>query len=502
VTAPAAVGPTTDTRSSWLVLAVVMVGSCAALLNTTVMGVALPALAEDFGDDGAAVDWVVTSFLIGVVAVQPVAGWLTDRLGRKAVYVASLVGFGAGAAVCATAQSMEVLIGGRLLQGFGGGVLMPVGMAMVYAAFPAHRRGTALGFWALGWSIAPLVGPPFGGWLVAVASWRWIYVLFVIVALASAVLAAWFLVDDGARLDHRLDVLGWALAAAAVVLTVVVAREAASWGLVPFPTVTLAAAAAALFVGFVRHTRDRPDPIVEVRLFASRAYATAAAVVLFLSLAQAARTTIVPVALQIGLGLDVQQVGALLVADAVGVTLTLSVGGWLADRIGARRPVVGGLFLVAASMWMLAHLPADPSVTWLGGVLFVQGLGSGLAFIPTTVAAMRMLPDRFVAQGSAVLTLTRHVTGSVAMAVLASLLVADLGAVASQSLRGADAMGGYRHVFLIAFWWLIGGVAAATCLPGRASVRRPDGAGDFSPHALDGPGGSRQTHSCSGDQVV
>ena len=468
-TAPAEAVPAAG-HSPWLVLTIVMVGSCAALLNTTVMGVALPALAEDFRGDAPAADWVVTSFLIGVVAVQPVAGWLTDRFGRKNVYVVSLLAFGAGATVCAAAQSMEVLVGGRLLQGLGGGVLMPVGMAMVYEAFPVQRRGTALGVWAMGWSIAPLVGPPFGGWLVAAASWRWIFVLFVVVAFASALLSGWLLPDHAERLRYRLDGLGWALIATVVVLTVVLAREAPAWGLAVVPTGALAVLTAALFVLFVRRSRTRVDPIVEVRIFASRAFATAVAVVWLLALAQAARTTIVPVALQIGRGLDVEQVGALLVADAVGVTLTLSLGGWLADRVGPRSPVVAGLGLVAVSTWLLAHLPTDASLVRLAGILFVQGFGSGLAFIPTTVAAMRVLPERFVAQGSAVLALTRHVAGALSMAVLAALLVADIGAVAPQDIAPSDALAGYRGVFLVAFWSVLAAVAAATRLPGRASV--------------------------------
>src|SRR3546814_4952679 len=129
------------------------------------MGVALPSVASDLGTARLDVDWVVTSFLLGVVVVQPATGWMANRWGRRPVYVSSLGVFAVGSAVCVLAPGMEALVAARFVQGVGGGALLPVGMTIIYELFPPHRRGIALGVWGVGIAAAPAAGPPLGGWV-------------------------------------------------------------------------------------------------------------------------------------------------------------------------------------------------------------------------------------------------------------------------------------------------------------------------------------------------
>ncbi|MGY6500890.1 MAG: MDR family MFS transporter [Acidimicrobiales bacterium] len=457
-------------RSPWVAVGVILVGTYAAVLNISVVGVALPAIAEAFDGGTASVDWVVTTFLVGVVLVLPLTGWLADRVGRKALYSACLALFGLGAAICAVAPSMEILIAGRFVQGLGGGALMPVGMAVVYDLFPPHRRGTAMGIWGVGVMAAPAAGPPLGGWLVTVASWRWVFGVFVVVSVIALLLSLRWLPQVGHREDRRLDLTGWALMATGVVLVVVGSRQVATWG--PTSPATLAVATAAVVVlGLVVwRSLGRADAIVDLGMFSVPTFRMAMVVVALLSIAQFAQLTFLPVELQVVRGLDAQRVGLLLAPAALGVAVMMPISGWLADRAGARIPVSVGLSVVAWSMWRLAHLTPDGPERYIVEILVVQGVGLGLVFMPTTVAAMNSLPSRFVAQASAVNNLARQLGGAIGVAGLSALIVADLGAV-SPSAIGLDldqAQAAYNRVFLVAFWFTAAAlVVAGVFLPGR-----------------------------------
>ena len=452
--------------SPWIAVGVILIGSYAAVLNITVVGVALPSIAGAF--DGISVDWVVTSFLVGVVLVLPLTGWLADRLGRKRLYILSLGLFGLGAAMCTVAPNMAALVGGRFVQGVGGGALMPVGMAMVYDLFPPHRRGTAMGIWGVGIMAAPAAGPPLGGWLVTVADWRWIFGVFVVVSALAAACAVRWLPEIGHRENRRLDFSGWIVMSVGVVLVVVGSRQAADWGLGSPVTLTVAAASVLCFWFVVRRSLRIDDPILDLRMFSVPTFRMAMIVVWLLSIGQFAQLTFLPMELQVVRGLEAQHVGALLAPAALGVAAVMPISGWLADRIGARIPVTVGLSVMAFSMWRLAHLEPDGSNRYVVEVLVVQGVGMGLVFMPTTVAAMNSLPSRFVAQASAVNNLARQLGGALGVAVLSAVLVADLGAVSPIDPSIDEAQAAYNRVFLVAFWFTVAAaVVAAVFLPGR-----------------------------------
>ena len=454
-------------------MAVILVGSYAAVLNSTVMGVSLPQIADDLTPSplGIDVDWVITAFLLGVVLVQPGTGWMADRWGRKRVYVASLLVFAVGSTVGTLAPTMSVLVSGRFVQGLGAGAVMPVGMATIYDLFPAHRRGSALGVWGVAIMAAPAVGPPLGGWVVTNSSWRVVFLVFIVIAAGAAALALRYLDDVGVREQRRLDLTGWALAAAGVVLVVIGTRQAASWGATSPRTVITVTVGVVLIAGLVWRSVHRPEPIIEFGMFATPTFAIAMVVVALLTMAQFARLNYLPVELQVVRGLDAQQVGLLLAPAALGVAVTMPLSGWLSDRVGARLPVVVGMSVVSGTMWRLSHLRPDIPDREVVAILVVQGLGTGLAMIPSTVAAMNSLPARFVAQATAVNSLVRQLAGAVSVAVLGAILVGDLGAVAPSGAPIAEAQAAYNGIFLVAFWMVVATLVAALFLPGRQRAR-------------------------------
>jgi EmrB/QacA subfamily drug resistance transporter len=463
-----------DNRSPWIAVGVILVGSYAAVLNNTVVGVALPAISDDLNraSSAVAVDWVVTVFLIGVVLALPVTGWLADRIGRRDVYIGSLLLFGLGALVCAAAPTMEVLVIGRFLQGLGGGALMPVGMAIVYDLFPPHRRGSAIGIWGVAIMAAPAAGPPLGGWVVDAASWRWIFGVFVVVTVIAVIVAVRWLPDTGHREVRRLDVVGWFLAAVGLVVVVVGFRQIGEWGPMSVATFVAATVAVLAFAALIVRSLRHPEPIIEFRMFAVPAFAAAMALSALLSVGHFAQLTFLPVELQIVRDLEPGHVGILLTPAALGTAAMMPIGGWLVDRIGARTPAILGLCLVAASTWSLAHLRPAGSERTLIGVLVLHGLGLGLVVIPTSVSAMNSLPGRFVSQATAMSSITRQLGGAMGVTVLSAVLVHDLGAVAPAAPVIEQAQSAYNRVFLVAFWSTVCAIAAALFVPGRAAVLR------------------------------
>lgn len=451
--------------SPWLGLGLVLVGSYVVTLNNTVMGVALPSVASDLGTARLDVDWVVTSFLLGVVVVQPATGWMADRWGRRPVYVSSLGVFAVGSVACAVAPGMEALVAARFVQGIGGGALLPVGMTIIYELFPPHRRGTALGVWGVGIAAAPAAGPPLGGWVVTELGWRWLFAALFVVAVTAAGPAVALLQDVGFREARQLDVVGWVLAGIAVVAVVVVARQAPSWGFTSIPTILGALVGGAAIVLFLRRSFGRDDAIVDLEMFSWPAFTVVILVTAPLALTQFARLNFLPVELQVVRGLDAQEVGLLLAPAAVGVAGAMPLAGWLVDRVGTRVPALLGFGIVASTMWVLGHLEPSMPESRIVMVLVIQGVGTGFAYVPTTVGAMNAVPDRYAAQASAVQNLDRQLAGAIGIAMLGALLVSDLGAVAPSGIDRDAAQAAYNKTFILAFWVAVVGGALSIFLP-------------------------------------
>ncbi|MEV7731735.1 DHA2 family efflux MFS transporter permease subunit [Streptomyces sp. NPDC088921] len=475
-------------KSAWVTLWVVLVGGYCAVLNITVISVALPDIAAELDSAGGSigVDWVATAYLVGVVFALPATGWVADRFGRRATYLACVALFGVGSVVCAVAPDMPLLVGGRFIQGAGGGALIPVGMTIILEAFPPDRRGTAMGFWGIGIAGAPAAGPAVGGWLVTALGWRSIFVVFVLLAILASLLAL-LLPKSGYRQYRPFDALGWCLASAVTVLAVFAIRQAPALGATSPVLWSLVAAVVACALWLVIRSFKVSNPIIDFRMFGNWTFNLTVAVTAFINVAQYARLNFLAVELQTVRGFDAQHVGLLLAPAAIGVALTGPLGGWLTDRVGSRTPVICGLVAVAGSMWMLANLRADTSSLQIAVVLVLQGCGIGLANMPVSVASMNSLPQRYVAQGSAIFNLTGQFAATAGVAAFGALLVARVGSVTGEGVPAAAAQNAFNALFLMAFWVAVVGLVVATLLPGARrsaairQVRAAEAAADRAP---------------------
>ena len=457
-------------------MGVVLAGSYLVVLNTTVLGVALPDIADDVGRlGGPDVDWVITSYLLAVVGVQPATAWMADRLGHKRLYVACLAVFAVGSLACAFAPNLFALLAARLLQGAGGGALMPLGMAMVLGVFPPHRRGLVLGIRGVAIMAGPALGPPIGGIIVTQSSWRVIFAALVPIAVIALVLAVRLLRDPGERTVRPLDGVGWVLAFVGVSLVVIAARQAPAWGFGSLTTLAMLTLAVAMLVWLTVRSVRREHPILELRLFAVPIFGLSLVMVWLITFVQFARLNFLPVELQVVRGASAQEVGLMLAPAAIGVALTMATGGWLADRIGARIPMVAGLSVLCVTTWQLASLEPDTAASWIVTVLLVQGLGTGLMRIPLNVAGMNALRNRFITHAAALRSLNRQIAGALGTAVLAAILTAQIGVIAPEVSSTADvlaAQAAYNRLFEVAFWVCVVALVCSLFMPGRARMRQ------------------------------
>lgn len=458
-------------RYPWIAMAVVLTGTFMVILDTTIVNVALPSVGEELGNTRG-IEWVVTAYLLAVGVAQLATGWISDRYGKKLTYTWSLFLFGIGSLLASLSPNLPTLIGFRVLQGLGGGAMMPVGLAMLYELFPPHRRGTALGIWGIAAMAAPAVGPVAGGWIASSVSWRWVFAVNVPIGAIGVTLAIRLLRDVGYRERRPLAWRAWLLAAVGLVAFLLAFDWApdAGWSSPRF--LVPVAAGLVLLSFFVRSELTSANPLLEMRMFAVPTFSVTVGIVWLITVAQFARLVFIPIELQTVHGMTAFEAGLLLAPAAAGTALTMPFGGRIADRFGPRAPVATGLAMIATAVWLLGSLAPDTPHPRILAFLLLQGAGTGLALIPNTVAAMNSLPSRWVARASAVRSLNRQIAGAIGVAVLSSLMVSRVGSVTGATAASpAELQAAYNQVFHVAFVGAIVATVLALFLPGRRRNR-------------------------------
>jgi multidrug resistance protein len=246
-------------RYRWIALGIVVIGTFMVILDTTIVTVALDPIGKDLGSVNG-VEWIITAYLLAVGIVQPATGWLADRIGRKPVFLGAMVLFASGSLACAVSPSLGMVIFFRVIQGLGGGAMVPVGMAIIYEVFPSDRRGTAMGVWGIAAMAGPAIGPALGGWLVTAFDWRWLFLINVPIGAIGTVLGIRLLKSFGYREHRPLDWTGAVVATLGVTAVLLALSEGAAWGWGSARTVGLAAAGVVLLAVFSWWGGGRPPP--------------------------------------------------------------------------------------------------------------------------------------------------------------------------------------------------------------------------------------------------
>jgi EmrB/QacA subfamily drug resistance transporter len=438
VASPSSHEPEALDRETLIVAGVVLLGAVMSILDITVVNVAINRLAIDFDASLTTIQWVVTGYTLAIAAVIPLTGWAADRFGTKRLYLTSLVLFVGGSILCGAAWSAGSLIGFRVLQGLGGGMIMPAVMTIMTKKAGPQRMGRVMGVLGVPMLIAPIAGPILGGWLVDDVSWRWIFFINVPIGIV-AFAAAYIVLDrDEAQPTHRLDWLGMALLSPGLTFLIFGLAETSSHGAgAPRAWVPIAVGAL-LIIAFLRHSWTAKAPLIDIRTFTHTRAGAAAGVFLLFAIAMFGSLLLLPLYFQNVRGQSAMQAGLLMAPQGFGAMITMPIAGRLTDRYGPTRLPAAGLPLAALGMLPFAFVTSTTSFVLLCGSSFVLGLGMGLSMMPTMTAAMQAVPPAAIARTSTAMNIIRQSGASIGTAILAVILTSQI----SSRLGGATPSGG------------------------------------------------------------
>ena len=476
-------------RGTIVVAGVVTVGLLMAVLDTTIVNVGLETLSRDLGVGLGTIQWVSTGYLLSLAAVIPLSGWVTERFGSKPAWLASIALFAVGSGLCALATTAGQLIAFRVLQGLGGGMLLPIGFTIIAQRAGPRQVGRALAIIGVPVLLAPIFGPIIGGLIVDDAPWQWLFVVNLPIAAVAIAVAAVVLARDAGRSDAgRLDLAGVALLCPGLVGVVFGLSEIESRGGIDDPVAFGPIAAGLVLIGlFAWHGLRVARPLIDVRLFRSPGFRAASVATLLLAAALFGTLLVFPLYYQVDRGRSALDAGLLLAPQGIGAAMMLPLAGRLTDRFGGGHLAVAGVTVVALATVPWIFVTEHTPYVLLGAILVARGLGLGASVQPTTAAAYAVLDSSQVPRATAALNTLRQIGASLGTTVVAVVLQHESSAALASAGSGAGGMfaqvpdaerariagplaGAFDHTFA----WAVA-MAAVAILPALALLRTERG---------------------------
>ncbi|WAH44743.1 DHA2 family efflux MFS transporter permease subunit [Alicyclobacillus fastidiosus] len=404
-------------------LIAIIAGVFMVVLDNTVMNVALPKLVTDFHTQLPTLEWTVTGYTLAQAAVIPLSGWLADRFGAKTIFLSSTVLFTIGSVMCSTPHSAGLLILYRILQGLGGGSVLPVAMAYIYRLTPPEKAGAVMGMMGIPILFAPAIGPVLAGWLVQYHSWRWIFLLNLPIGLLCLLIGLKGLPQWKKQDVAGMDVWGTILGPIAfAALSYGVSEGANGWhSAKTIAGLVVGGLALALFI--VAELRS-DTPLLELRVFKSIDFTLAIIVQWVGQFALFGALFLIPQFLQQARGYGAFDTGLILLPQAIASGVLMPFGGILFDRIGARWLVVVGLGIVSTAVFQLSHVTPTTDGKDLIWALLLSGGGMGLMMMPLTTHLMNKAPRALVSRVTSLSNALQQVVTSLAVATLVTILTA------------------------------------------------------------------------------
>ncbi|MEU6644001.1 MDR family MFS transporter [Saccharomonospora sp. NPDC046836] len=415
-------------RHIWTLAGVVMLGAVMTMLDATAVNVAFDAIRRDMNASLYATQWVITAYLLTMAVVVPITGWAIDRFGTKRLWMFAVSTFVFGSALCGLSWSVGSLIGFRILQGAGGGMIVPLAQTILAEAAGPRRLGRAMSLLGVITILGPVLGPVIGGVLVQAASWHWIFYINLPVGLAALAAGAKLLPDRETRPAASLDLLGFLLASLGIAgLTFGLSQASADSGVTNEAAYLPAIAGIVLLGAFVYHSLRRGSAaLIDVRLFTNREFAVASVILFLISAVLYGALLLLPLYYQMVRGTGAFDAGLLLVPQGLGVAMSMLIAGRLTDRLGARVVVVPGLLLAAVGTFVFTQATNDSPLALLAAALFVRGLGIGFIMTPTTAASYLSLPADTLGRAAGATMILRQLGSSFGSAVFAMILAQNL----------------------------------------------------------------------------
>jgi MFS transporter, DHA2 family, multidrug resistance protein len=414
------------TSYRWWLLANIMIGTFMAVLDATIVNVALPKIMATFGVDIDKVEWVITAYMLVFAVMLPTSGWVADHLGYKRTYFSALFLFTLGSFLCGIAWDENVLIIFRVVQGAGAGFMMPVGMAIVTREFPPEQRGLALGFWGISAAASVSLGPLIGGYLVDNISWHAIFDVNVPVGIFA--MAATYIIQREYRTEHTrsFDFIGFvSLSIALSFLLLALTEGNAAWntgGWSSHMIVSFFAISGVAFVVFLLTEFSIEHPLIELRLLKDFNFAVTNGILFIFGLSMFGSTFLLPLYLQNSLGYTALQSGAVFLPVGILQALLSPLAGIVSDKVNPKVPATIGIVLLGISLGLNGTLSLFSMHEQIMFPLYLRGIAMGLLFTPLSTLALADIPRQKMAQASGMFNVIRQLGGSFGVAVIGTLL--------------------------------------------------------------------------------
>ena len=432
---------------------ILVFGSLAPLLDSTMVNVAIKTIAGEFNSTVSVIQWVITGYVLAMAIAVPVSGWAINRFGGKRLYEFSLILFFVGSVLSSLSWNIGTLIGFRLLQGIGAGLLMPTMTNMLVQISGGRNIGYMASIVSLPMLLAPILGPVLGGIIVNSLGWRWIFYVNVPVTIIALLLAFWG-IPEGSPAEEKqpLDIIGILLLSPAFALLIYgIAQIASHGGLnssAVFVPVVAGLLVMAAFIFYALNTRI--SPVLDLHLFQSPNF-SATSVLLFMSgIITNGGMLLLPLFYQQVRGESVLYAGLMLIPQGIGMLLTRTQMGKLTDRIGARPIVMVSLIITAVGTLPFAFADSGTNAILLGAALLIRGAGLGGVFIPLMVSAYVGLGSEQIPHASIATRILQTIGGAFGSAVLATIVEQQLAS------RSASGIQNVVSAYNVAFWWSVG----------------------------------------------
>jgi EmrB/QacA subfamily drug resistance transporter len=447
----------------WRLSLVVLVGSIMSILDTTIVNVALATLSRELHASIAEIQWVVTGYMLSLAAVIPITGWAARRFGAKRVYLTSLVLFTVGSALCGLASSTTELIVFRVLQGVGGGMIMPIGQLMMADAAGPKRMGRVMSIVAVPVMLAPILGPTIGGLILDNVSWRWIFYVNVPIGVIGTFAALRVLPSGERGSAGRLDVRGLALMAIGLPLfTYGLAEIGITGEFTSLKVIVGCLGGLALVAAFVLYALRTDEPLLDLHLYRRSTFSSASFAMFCLGAALFGGMILLPLYWQDIRHESVVVTGLLTAPQGLGAALAMPIAGKLTDRWGGGPLALFGVAVTTIGTIPFGLIGAHTSIVALSLSMVVRGIGIGFGFMPAMAAAFAALERSELSHATPQLNVLQRVGGSIGTAVLAVVL--------QRALVGVHTLAGAAAGYGTAFWWSAG-MTAVAILPAIVLLR-------------------------------
>ncbi len=408
----------------WAITLSVMMVTVMQVLDTSITNVALPHMQGSFSASIDEMSWVITSYLAANAVVIPASGWLTTVFGRRRFFLICTVTFTASSFLSGLAPNLEFLVAMRILQGLGGGSVIPMAQAIMWEIFPLEQRGVAMSVWGVGIMMAPILGPTVGGYIADNWSWRWIFYINLPIGVLAFFMVSAFLFDASYhRRPRRVDLAGIVLMVVGfgclqLFLDLGERREWFDSELI----VALAGLAVVMVAGFVIRELVADEPILDLSVFADRNFAVCSLTILLVGLGFNSSLLLVALYTQQVLGYDAWSSGLTLAPGGVGTMIALLISGRLVSRVDQRLMLLGGCIGQGIALWMMTHVTASMDFWSIALPRFVQGFSQGFIFVPLQALSLATVTTERLSNATAAYNMLRNVGGSVGVALATTML--------------------------------------------------------------------------------